>query len=190
MILSDCDIKMKLEKWEIQIQSDYDIYDQIWPASVDFRLGNHIKYYDKNQVSYIDPKQAKSDKYINETFIQDWSYFVIHPRQFVLWVSRETISVPNNLVARCEWRSSLWRLWLIIHSTAWFIDPGFSGTITLEITNINEIPIRLYAWMRIWQFAFEALTNKCQVDYWQRHSSKYMNQSQAQTSKIYSDKDY
>lgn len=190
MILSDIDIRDRINKWDLIIESNLDVMSQIWPASFDFRLWNIIKYYDKNQISAIDPKVEIPQEKIRTFYIEEWDFFVLHPWQFVLWVTQEKITVPDDLVARCEWRSSLWRLWLIIHSTAWFIDPWFSWTITLEITNINEIPVKLYPWMRVWQFAFELLNTPCEISYAKRKSSKYMNQTDTQVSKLFDDKDF
>jgi dCTP deaminase len=99
----------------------------------------------------------------------------------------EKIKIPEDLVARCEWRSSIWRLWIVIHSTAWFIDPWFEWTITLEITNINNIPIALYPWMRIWQFAFETMAWKVEIPYNKRKWSKYMHQIKPEASRIVDD---
>jgi len=90
---------------------------------------------------------------------------MLHPGQFVLGVTMEKIRVPYDLVCRCEGRSSLGRLGIVIHSTAGFIDPGFEGTITLEITNINEVPIKLYPGMRFGQFAFQIVDGVVEVPY-------------------------
>ena len=105
----------------------------------------------------------------------------------MLWVTAEKIKIPYDLVARCEGRSSIWRLGVIIHSTAWFIDPGFEWTITLEMTNINELPIALYVWMRIWQFAFEKVDWVVKNPYDKRKWSKYMNQLLPEESRIWKD---
>ncbi len=192
MILSDWWIKKRLASWDLKIYSEEnkDIISQVWPASLDFRLWNIIKFYDKHQISAIDPRSWLSQENIWTFYVQDGDYFLIHPWQFVLWVTKETISVPDDLVARCEWRSSLWRLWLIIHSTAWFIDPWFKWTITLEITNINEVPVKLYPGMRVGQFAFEQLDFPCEVPYNKRKGSKYMNQKDTQVSRVFDDSDF
>ncbi|MDP2104257.1 MAG: dCTP deaminase, partial [Candidatus Gracilibacteria bacterium] len=102
--------------------------------------------------------------------------------------SVEKMRVPYDLVARCEGRSSLGRLGIIIHSTAGFVDPGFEGTITLEITNINEVPVALYPGMRIGQFAFETILGEVKIPYDVRQGSKYMNQALPETSRIFDDK--
>jgi len=187
MILSDSAIFSRLEKWDLKFESNwkYDTLRQVWPASLDFRLWNTFKFYKRDNLTVIDPKnQIDEKKHVSTVVIPDWEAFILHPRQFVLWVTLEKIKIPNDLVARCEWRSSLWRLWVIIHSTAWFIDPWFEGTITLEITNINEIPIALYPWMRIWQFAFETVLWDVINTYDKRVWSKYNWQIEPTISKV------
>jgi len=165
----------------------YDIEKQIWPASLDFRLWNTFKYYKRNNLTLLDPKKEIPKDSVELITLWEETPFILHPWQFVLWVTMEKIKIPYNLVARCEWRSSIWRLWILIHSTAWFIDPWFEWTITLEITNINEVPVALYPWMRIWQFAFEKIEGKVIIPYDKRKGSKYMNQLNPEESRI--DKD-
>ena len=178
MILSDSKIKQKLASWELEVTSLwwYDINEQVWPASLDFRLWTTFKIYRKSRQTVIDSRTWFDKEHIEIITLVDWDKFVLHPGDFVLWVTMEKIKIPYDLVARCEWRSSLGRLWVIIHSTAWFVDPGFEGTITLEMTNINELPIALYVWMRIGQFAFETIDWIVENTYDKRKGSKYMNQ--------------
>lgn len=191
MILSDSEIKKRIKSWEIWIKSswNYSILDQIWSASLDFRLWNTFKIYKKTRQSVIDSKIWINLDHIETITLKDWDMFVLHPGDFVLWLTLEKIKIPYDLVARCEWRSSIWRLWVIIHSTAWFINPGFEWIITLEMTNINEIPIALYTWMRIWQFAFETILWKVENTYDKKKGSKYMNQILPGESKIVKDLD-
>ena len=189
MILSDSEIITRIKSWEIWMISSlkYSILDQVWPASLDFRLWNTFKIYKKARQTFIDSKIWIDKDHIEIIKLKSWDKFILHPWDFVLWVTLEKIKIPYNLVARCEWRSSIWRLWVIIHSTAWFIDPWFEWTITLEMTNINEIPIVLYTWMRIWQFAFETILWKVELPYNIRKWSKYMNQIHPEVSKINND---
>jgi dCTP deaminase len=188
MILSDSAIKERLEKWDLVIEnSKYDIYKQIWPASLDFRLWNFFKYYRKSNLTLINPRDTNYIEHLVEVEFNEETPFILHPGDFVLGVTMEKIKIPDDLVARCEWRSSIWRLWVVIHSTAGFIDPWFMGTITLEITNINNIPIALYPWMRIGQFAFETMFWKVEIPYNKRKGSKYMNQIKPEGSKIVND---
>jgi dCTP deaminase len=189
MILSDSEIKKYLDSWELQVESfwGYDILEQIWPASLDFRLWTTFKYYKRDNLTLIDPNIWVDQKHIEIVTLDENTPFILHPQQFILWVTMEKIRIPYDLVARCEGRSSIWRLWIVIHSTAWFIDPGFEWTITLEITNINEVPVALYPWMRIWQFAFETLLWKVDIPYDKRKWSKYMGQILPEISKINKD---
>lgn len=189
MILSDTKIKQRLETGDLIIDSLIwkNIFEQIWPASLDFRLWNTFKIYKKSSQTVIDSKKWIEKKYVETLTLKDWEKFILHPWDFVLWVTAEKIKIPYDLVARCEGRSSIWRLWVIIHSTAWFIDPGFEWTITLEMTNINEIPVALYVGMRIWQFAFEKIDWIVENTYDKRIWSKYMGQILPEESRIWKD---
>jgi dCTP deaminase len=189
MILSDTKIKERLKSWDIKMESLwwYDIDKQIWPASLDFRLWGTFKIYKKSRQTVIDSRDWVIKEHVETIELKDWDKFVLHPWDFVLWVTMEKIRVPYDLVARCEWRSSIGRLGVIIHSTAWFIDPWFEWTITLEMTNINELPVALYVWMRIWQFAFETIDWKVENTYDKRVWSKYMNQILPEESRVCSD---
>lgn len=189
MILSDTKIKERLETWDMKVESLwwYDIFEQIWPASLDFRLGWTFKIYKKTRQTVIDSIKWVDKDHIETITLNDGDKFVLHPGDFVLGVTMEKIKIPYDLVARCEGRSSIGRLWVIIHSTAWFIDPWFEWTITLEMTNINELPIAIYVWMRIWQFAFETIDWTVENTYDKRKWSKYMNQILPEESRICSD---
>lgn len=186
MILSDTAIRAELVAWNITVTSkdNIDILQQIGPASLDFRLGNFFKMYKLHKTLCIDPREKVESTQVETIEVADGDFFLLHPRDFVLGVTMETIKVPYDLVARCEGRSSLGRLGLIIHSTAGFIDPGFEGTITLEITNINTVPIKLYPWMRIGQFAFERIEGTVENTYDKRVGSKYMHQVLPEQSRI------
>jgi len=190
MILSDSEIKKRLESWEIEMiwNWKHNIVDQIGPASIDFRLWNTFKIYKRSRKTVIDSLDGVDRDHIETITLWDNESFILHPWDFVLWVTLEKIKVPYDLVCRCEWRSSIWRLWIIIHSTAWFIDPGFEWTITLEMTNINELPVALYTWMRIWQYAFETIFWEVENTYDKRVWSKYMNQILPEESRINMDK--
>jgi len=178
MILSDWEIIKRLKLWELKIESLwwYDINKQVWPASLDFRLWTTFKIYKKARKTVVDSRVWFDPEHIETITLKDWDQFILHPWDFVLWVTMEKINIPYDLVARCEWRSSIWRLWVIIHSTAGFVDTGFKWTITLEMTNINEISVALYVWMRKGEFAFETILWKVEDTYDKRKWSKYMNQ--------------
>ncbi len=197
MILSDAQIRENIENGRIgftpvdQKHYGHDVMNQIGPASLDFRLGNTFKIYRKSKIAMIDPRDPSTvDGMVETVTINDGEFFMLHPRQFVLGVTAEVLRIPDDLVARCEGRSSLGRLGLIIHSTAWFIDPGFTWTITLEITNINEVPIKLYPGMRIGQYAFETVAGEVETHYGVRKWSKYMHQVLPEESRVFHDHEH
>lgn len=191
MILSDTAIRTRLASGDLRFEHlagtpEFDTDSQIGPASLDFRLGNGFKFYTRDKTTLIDPYDDQGRHIQSLTLWRD-EYFVLHPWQFVLWVTMEKVRVPYDLVARCEGRSSLGRLGLIIHSTAGFIDPGFEGTITLEMTNINEVPLKLYPGMKIGQYAFETIQWTVENTYDKRTTSKYYGQIEVQESRLYKD---
>lgn len=193
MILSDKDIKDLINKGEIQISSEdgKNPIENVHCASLDFRLGKHFKIYDHAKYAILDPSKPETLQNATKLItIEDDSPFIVQPGEFVLGVTMEKIKVPDYLVARCEGRSSIGRLGIIIHSTAGFVDPGFEGTITLEITNINRMPVALYPGMRIGQFAFEKMTSVADIPYYRKHSSKYQNQSLVEESRIHLDPEF
>ena len=192
MILSDQEIKSEIlsNKDFIRTTSSYNIISQVWPASIDLRLSTYFKLFNIKKWYLLDTKQEIKENIITLKNIESSGKIIISPWEFLLWSTIETIKLPTHLVARCEWRSSLGRLGLIIHSTAGFIDPWFQWTITLEIKNINSIPIVLYYWMRICQLAFEKIYWTVETPYNLRKSSKYMWQIYPEESRIYKDKIY
>lgn len=116
--------------------------------------------------------------------------FLVQPGEFVLGVTMESITVPDDLVVRVEGRSSLGRLGIIVHSTAGFVDPGFSGTITLEISNLNRMPVALYPGMRICQLAFEMMTSPAETPYNLKPNSKYLGQVLPEESRLSNDPEF
>ncbi len=190
MILSDSAIRARLESGSLGMETEaqYDILSQIWPASLDFRLGKVFRFYKRSNLTLIDPKLWVNPEHIQTVELDENTPFILHPRQFILGSTIEKIKLPADLLARCEGRSSLGRLGIIIHSTAGFIDPWFEGTITLEITNINEVPIALYPGMRIGQFAFQTMLWEVEIPYDKRQGSKYMGQEKPEMSRINEDK--
>jgi dCTP deaminase len=192
MILSDRDIRAAIETEKIGISSEDGNHGKvIGPSSYDIRLGRHFKVYKHAHLAVLDPSKADSFKDITETIeIKDGEPFIVQPGEFVLGVTMERIKLPDDIVARVEGRSSLGRLGIIIHSTAGFIDPGFEGTITLEITNINRMPVALYPGMRVGQIAFETMTSPAEVPYNKKSCSKYMNQSLPEESRVARDPEF
>jgi len=190
MILSDRDITAKIEANEIQIEApNNDFKDNIGASSLDLRLGKYFKVYRHSNVAILDPKQmGKQQNELCELIeITGDKPFIVQPGEFILGVTLEKITLPNDIVARVEGRSSLGRLGIVVHSTAGFIDAGFSGTITLEIANINRLPVALYPGQRICQLAFELMTSPAKVPYGAKGTQKYQGQVAPQESKIHQD---
>jgi len=193
MILSDRDIKGKIKTGDIQIFSTNDDHEEnINASSMDLRLGKHFKIYKHNELSILDPKHPEGFQGMTEliTLEDPNKPFIVQPGDFVLGVTAERIKIANNLVARVEGRSSLGRLGIIIHSTAGFVDAGFEGTITLEITNINRMPVALYPGMRVCQLAFETMSSEADVPYYSKPSSKYQGQELPEESRVSFDPEF
>ena len=192
MILSDRDIKMALQTGRVKIESsEADLTPYIHASSMDLHLGHVFKLYEHSKFAVIDPRRP-------ETFtgnmrmiqVKEGDSYMVQPGEFVLGVTQETITVPDDLVVRVEGRSSLGRLGIIVHSTAGFVDPGFSGTITLEISNLNRMPIALYPGMRICQIAFEQMTSPAETPYSKKPFSKYQGQVLPEESRLSLDPEF
>jgi dCTP deaminase len=130
--------------------------ERVQPASVDLLLGNSFRVFHNHRVTAIDLRDPPTNL-TEEVVLEDDDPFAIHPGEFVLGRTQEYVELPEDVVARIEGKSSLGRLGLIVHATAGFVDPGFRGTLTLEITNLTRVPIKLYAGLPIAQLSFMAL---------------------------------
>ena len=150
-VLSDGTIRRLVDEGRIVI----DPWDPelVQPASVDLRLGSSFRVFHNHRTSAIDLREPPTN--LTEEVTSEM--FVIHPGEFVLGVTAEHVELPEDIVARIEGKSSLGRLGLIVHATAGFVDPGFKGTLTLEITNLTRVPIKLYPGLLIAQLSFMAL---------------------------------
>jgi len=193
MILSDRDIKRKITEGQIVVTSpDNDHMPNVGASSMDLRLGKFFKVYDHTKYAVLDPMKPETFKDVAKLIEIDdeKSPFVVQPGEFVLGVTLEKIKIPDDMVARVEGRSSLGRLGIIIHSTAGFVDAGFEGTITLEITNINRMPVALYPGMRVCQLAFEEMSSVAEVPYQMKKSSKYQGQLYPEESRIANDPEF
>ena len=190
-ILSDQEIKKYLNSGKIIIDPLKDSEKQIQPSSVDMRIGSEFKTFKVVQKPYIDPKDEEDiNSYMESVHIDDGESFIIHPNEFALATTYETVKVPNNLVARVEGRSSMGRLGITMHVTAGFIDPGFHGKITLEISNIGKMPVALYPGQRVCQIVFETMTSEAKKPYGHpERDSKYMHQKRPESSRIKLDYD-
>lgn len=192
MILSDRDIRRAVESGRVKIEADQpELFLHIHASSMDLRLGNTFKLYEHSKFAVLDPKQPESFQGNMRTItVPDGDSFIVQPGEFVLGVTQESLTLPDDLVARVEGRSSLGRLGIIVHSTAGFVDPGFSGTITLEISNLNRMPVALYPGMRICQLAFEQMSSPADMPYHLKPHSKYQNQVLPEESRLVRDPEF
>ena len=174
MVYSDKDLKKALKDKTFSFKEPIS-QSQIEPASIDLKLSNIIKIFNSLECSAIDVKKKDSLQKMMQTIkIDTKKGFVLHPGKFVLTSTKEYIKLSNKVLARVEGKSSLARLGLLVH-TAGFVDPGFEGTLTLEISNQSEISIILYPDMYICQIAIEELSSPCEKSYSQRKKSLYSN---------------
>ena len=183
MVLSDRTIRRLLEEGRIGI----DPYDEslIQPSSVDVRVDRFFRVFHNNRYPYIDVREEQED--LTELVeIEDGTPFILHPGEFVLGSTLERVTLPDDLVARLEGKSSLGRLGLLIHSTAGFIDPGWDGHVTLELANVANLPITVYPEMKIGQLSFVQLTEPAEHPYGSDGlGSKYQGQRGPTPSKYW-----
>lgn len=184
-ILSDKTIKEYLEEGKIVIDPLKD-EQQIQPSSVDMRLGDEFKVFKVIRKPYIDPKDEEDiAEYMESSTVPEDEAFIIHPNEFALATTQEYVKVPDDLVARVEGRSSMGRLGVTMHVTAGYVDPGFEGRITLEISNIGAMPVALYPGQRVCQLVFETMTTPAELPYGHpKRNSKYMNQLKPEFSRV------
>lgn len=187
MILSDRDIRLALERGEIVIEPVHDLALQIQPCSVDLRLGPTFALFRQSSTPLIDPDIHQASDFTETIEIKDGESFVLHPGEFVLASTVERVVIPDNLLAKVDGRSSLGRLAILIHATAGFVDPGFRGTITLELSNVGKLPVALRPGMRICQISFEQLSSTCERPYGASRGSKYQDQVGPTPSRIRDD---
>ena len=184
MILSDTDIQKEIKKGKLKITP----FDKkaVQPASLDVKLSNEFRIFKNSTKPYLDVKEPV-DEFMELIKIKRGDPIIIHPGEFLLGSTIEKITVPDDLVCQLNGRSSIGRLGIIVHATAGFIDPGFSGFVTLEITNVATLPIALYPGMRIGQLAFFKLSTPTKNPYGPKRASKYKGQIGPTTSKIWQD---
>lgn len=174
MLLSDRDIRAELDSGRISL----DPYepDMIQPSSIDVRLDRFFRLFDNHKYPVIDPAQDQPDlTRLVET--EGDEPFVLHPGEFVLGSTYESVALPDDVAARLEGKSSLGRLGLLTHSTAGFIDPGFTGHVTLELSNVATLPIQLWPGMKIGQLCFFRLSSPAENPYGSSvYGSRYQGQ--------------
>jgi dCTP deaminase len=185
MILSDRDIRARLRSGELAIEPLSDQELQIQPASVDLRLSREFLVYRPAQVTVLDPGDPASiAASMDRVVLDEDRAFVLHPGEFALGTSIERVKIPTDLVGMVDGRSSIGRLAVVVHATAGFIDPGFEGQITLELSNIGSIAVKLYPGMRIAQIVLHQLTSPAERPYGLERGSQYQLQTGPQLSRI------
>jgi dCTP deaminase len=185
MILSDRDIRARLLQGDLQIGPLADEALQIQPASVDLRLGADFLVYKPGQITCLDPRDSSTLSAATERVtVPPDGAFILHPGEFALGSTVERVAIPNDLVARVDGRSSVGRLAVVVHATAGFIDPGFAGQITLELSNLGRIAVRLYPGMRIAQIVLQRMTSPAERPYGAERGSRYHGQEGPQASRL------
>jgi len=160
VLLSDRDIRAEVDAGRVRLEP----WDpaMIQPSSVDVRLDKFFRLFDNHRYPVIDPAAEQPDL---TRLVEADDAFVLHPGEFVLGSTLETVTLPDDLAARVEGKSSLGRLGLLTHATAGFVDPGFSGHVTLELSNVATLPIMLYPGMKIGQLCFFRLSSPAENPY-------------------------
>lgn len=191
MILSDRDIRRRLEDGDLVIEPLADQELQLQPASVDLRLGQTFLEFQRTTIQSIHPdRDEEIEQYVTETSVDADGEFVLHPGDFVLGTTIERVEIPPDLIAHVEGRSSLGRLAVVIHATAGLADPGYQGQITLELSNLGAAPVALTPGMRISQLTLTRLTSPAERPYGSERGSKYQGQSGPQASRLDKDREF
>jgi dCTP deaminase len=172
--MSDRDIRASIEAGQIGLEPlDMSL---LQPSSFDVRIDRFFRLFDNHKYAFIDPAEQQDDLTRFVEVAPD-EPFILHPGEFVLGSTYEFVSLPDNIAARLEGKSSLGRLGLVTHSTAGFVDPGFNGHVTLELSNMATLPIKLWPGMKIGQLCFFQLSSPSETPY---GSAKYLNRYQGQ----------
>jgi dCTP deaminase len=174
VLLSDRDIKAELEAKRVVVEPFED--SMIQPSSVDVRIDRYFRLFDNHKYEVIDPA-AEMPELTRLVDVEQDDAFVLHPGEFVLASTYEVITLPDDVAARLEGKSSLGRLGLLTHSTAGFIDPGFSGHVTLELSNVATLPIKLWPGMKIGQLCLFRTSSPAEHPYGSAiYGSRYQDQ--------------
>ena len=174
MLLSDRDIRTEIESGRVVVEPFDEV--MIQPSSVDVRLDKFFRVFENHKYSVIDPS-IEQPELTREVIAEGDEAFILHPGEFVLASTYEVITLPDDIAGRLEGKSSLGRLGLLTHSTAGFIDPGFSGHITLELSNVANLPVKLFPGMKIGQLCLIKLSSPAEHPYGSAiYSSRYQGQ--------------
>jgi dCTP deaminase len=174
VLLSDRDIRAEIDSGRVGL----DPYDAglVQPSSVDVRLDRYFRVFENHRYPHIDPSVEQPD--LTREVVPDGDEpFILHPGEFALASTFEVVTLPDDIAGRLEGKSSLGRLGLLTHSTAGFIDPGFSGHVTLELSNVATLPIKLWPGMKIGQLCLFRLSSPAEHPYGsERYGSRYQGQ--------------
>lgn len=174
MLLSDGDIRAEISAGRVAL-APYDA-EMVQPSSIDVRLDRFFRVFENHRYPFIDPSQDQPEL-TREVRPTGSDPFILHPGEFVLASTYEVVSLPDDVAGRLEGKSSLGRLGLLTHSTAGFIDPGFSGHVTLELSNVATLPIKLWPGMKIGQLCLFRLSSPAEFPYGsQQYGSRYQDQ--------------
>jgi dCTP deaminase len=183
MLLSDRDIRTQIEAGRIGLEPLN--MELIQPSSMDVRLDRFFRLFDNHKYPFIDPREQQDDltRFVE---VDKDEAFILHPGEFVLGSTFEFVTLPNDIAARLEGKSSLGRLGLLTHSTAGFVDPGFRGHVTLELSNTATLPIKLWPGMKIGQLCFFQLSSESENPYGSaKYGSRYQGQRGPTASRSY-----
>lgn len=172
--MSDRDIRASIESGQIGLEPLE--LGLLQPSSIDVRLDRFFRLFDNHKYAFIDPA-TQQDELTRLVEVKSDEPFILHPGEFVLGSTFEFVTLPDDIAARLEGKSSLGRLGLLTHSTAGFVDPGFKGHVTLELSNTATLPIKLWPGMKIGQLCFFKLTSPSEFPYGSdKYSSRYQGQ--------------
>jgi len=181
--MSDRDIRASIEAGLIGL--DPLEMGLLQPSSIDVRLDRFFRLFDNHKYAFIDPAEQQ-DELTRLVEVDPKEPFILHPGEFVLGSTYEFVTLPDDVAARLEGKSSLGRLGLLTHSTAGFVDPGFKGHVTLELSNVATLPIKLWPGMKIGQLCFFKLTSPSEHPYGsEKYSSRYQGQRGPTASRSY-----
>jgi dCTP deaminase len=183
VLLSDRDIRAELDAGRVSLEP----FDSamVQPSSVDVRLDRFFRTFENHRYPHIDPAEDQPELTREVEPVGD-EPFILHPGEFVLGSTYEVVTLPDDVAARLEGKSSLGRLGLLTHSTAGFIDPGFSGHVTLELANVANLPIKLWPGMKIGQLCFFRLSSPAEHPYGSKqYGSRYQDQRGPTPSKSF-----
>ena len=155
---------------------------------MDLRLGRSFRIFEQGKVAFIDPYDEKQSNQVTKLMeVKNREPFILHPNDFVLATTIETLSLPDDILARLEGRSSLGRMGIVVHSTASIFEPGWKGMVVMELGNLGRMPVALYPGMRICALTFEKLTSAVDVPYNKKRGAKYFGQKSPEASRMNSE---